>query len=397
MSSTLARACESQFHQDKGSTLTRSVYSSEHDMFRNEFRRFLEQAVLPFHQEWEAKGQVPKEVWQEAGRRGLLCPTVPESYGGAAGDFGFCAVGIEEIARVNATGLGFAMHSDVVAPYIVRYGSEQLKQKWLPLMVTGDAIAALAITEPGTGSDMKAIRTSARREGEEYVINGSKTFITNGTNCGFVVLAVKTAPDLGRKGVSLILVPEGAKGFRKGRKLQKIGLLAQDTAELFFEDVRVPTDHLLGDENAGYSYLTQELAQERLVIALRAAASIEAVIEETVGYVKERAAFGKKLFEFQNTKFQLSDARAQSEMLRCFVDDCLAAHLRGELSPERAAMVKLMGAEMQGKILDSLLQLHGGYGFMSEYLVGRAWRDARVMRIYGGSSEMMREIISRSL
>ena len=321
----------------------------------------------------------------------------PEKYGGAGGDFGFAAVMIEELARENATGLGFSMHSDVVAPYIAKFGTEELKQEWMPRLIAGEAIGALGMTEPGTGSDVKAIRTTARREWNEYIINGSKTFITNGINCGLIVLACKTDPSAGRKGVSLIVVPEDAPGFVKGRKLDKIGLLAQDTAELFFEDVRVPAHYLLGEENMGFSYMMSELPQERMIVPIRAAASIDAMLERTVEYTKDRSAFGAPLFSFQNTKFKLADARAQLEMLRTFVDDCLAEFLRGELSADRAAMAKLMGAEMQNRILDDLVQLHGGYGFMNEFIVSRAWRDARVMRIYAGTSEIMREIIARTL
>ena len=321
----------------------------------------------------------------------------PEEYGGAGGDFGFAAVMIEELARENATGLGFSMHSDVVTPYITKFGTEELKQEWMPRLIAGEVIGALGMTEPGTGSDVKAIRTTASREGDEYVINGSKTFITNGINCGLIILACKTDPSAGRKGVSLIVVPEGTPGFTKGRKLDKIGLLAQDTAELFFEDVRVPAHYLLGQENLGFSYMMSELPQERMIVPIRAAASIEAMLERTVEYTKDRSAFGAPLFSFQNTKFKLADARAQLEMLRAFVDDCLAEFLRGELSADRAAMAKLMGAEMQNRILDDLVQLHGGYGFMNEFVVSRAWRDARVMRIYAGTSEIMREIIARTL
>ena len=353
--------------------------------------------VVPFHAQWEKAGSVPREVWLKAGKLGFLCPTMPEEYGGGAGDFGYSAVIVEEIARVNTTGLGFAMHNDVVAHYLLDYGSDALKAEWLPKMARGEAIAALALTEPGTGSDLKAIQTSAHREGEHYVLHGQKTFITNGFNCDFAIVAAKTAPDLGRKGISLILVPLGSSGFNKGRMLDKIGLLAQDTAELFFEAVRVPVGNRLGEENAGFSYLMHQLAQERLTIGLRAIASIEAMLEVTLAYTRERKVFGRPLFEFQNTQFKLADARAQAEMLRCFTDACLAEHLRGELTPVRAAMLKLLGAELQNRILDDLLQLHGGYGFMSEYIVARAWRDARVMRIYGGSSEIMREIIARAM
>jgi acyl-CoA dehydrogenase len=304
---------------------------------------------------------------------------------------------VEEIARVNATGLGFTMHNDVAAHYLLAYGSEAIKQEWLPKMASGEIIVALALTEPGTGSDLKAIQSTAHRKGDDYILTGQKTFITNGYSCDLVIVAAKTAPELGRKGVSLLLVSRDATGFSKGRKLEKIGLLAQDTSELFFDAVRVPISNRLGAENEGYSYLLHQLAQERLTIGLRAIASIEALLESTVAYTRERKAFGKPLMEFQNTRFKLSDARAQAEMLRCFTDSCLAEHLRGELTPVRAAMVKLLGSEMQNRILDDLLQLHGGYGFMSEYMVGRAWRDARVMRIYGGSSEIMRELIARDI
>jgi len=375
----------------------RTVLTTDHEMFRDQFRRFLLEHVVPFHHDFEKQGFVPREIWLEAGKLGFLCPTMPDEFGGAGGDFGFSVVMIEEIARYNVTGLGFTLQNDVAAPYILDYGTEDLKRTWLPRMAEGSVIAALALTEPGTGSDLKAITTTARREGDEYVISGGKTFITNGYNCNLAIVACKTAPELGRKGISLILVPTAAKGFEKGRKLDKIGLLAQDTSELFFNEVRVPVSNRLGQENAGFGYLMHQLAQERLTQAVRAAACIEAMLEETVRYTRERKAFGQPVFDFQNTRFKLADARAQSEMLRCFVDDCLAQHMRGELTGDRAAMVKLMGVEMQNRILDDLLQLHGGYGYMSEYIVSRAWRDARVMRIYGGSSEVMREIISRTL
>ncbi len=375
----------------------REVMTADHEAFRDQFRRFLETEVEPRHDGWAEAGFVPPELWRKAGELGFLCTMMPERYGGAGADFGFASVVLEEIARLNLTGLGFTMHSDIVAPYILEYGREEKKAEWLPRMATGELVGALAMTEPGTGSDVKALRTIARREGDEYVIDGSKTFITNGHNCGLVIVACKTDPAAGRKGVSLIVVENGTPGFSKGRMLKKIGLPAQDTSELFFTGVRVPVSNLLGEENKGFSYLMHELAQERLSIAVRAAASIEAMLEKTIAYTKERKAFGQPVFEFQNSKFKLADAKAQSEMLRVFVDDCLAKHLRRELTPERAAMAKLLGAEMQNRLLDDFLQLHGGYGYMSEYGVGQAWIDARVMRIYGGSSEIMREIISRTL
>ena len=375
----------------------RRVMSAEHEAFRDTVRRFLVEHVVPFHAAWEREGRVPLEIWRKAGDRGLLCPTMPEAYGGAGADFAFSAVIVEELARANASGLGFSLHSDIVAPYLLAYGTEEQRQRWLPPMARGETIGAIAMSEPGMGSDLKAVRTSARRDGDHYVLNGQKTFITNGLNCGLVIVVAKTDPEAGHKGISLVVVEEGAPGFSKGRKLEKIGLHAQDTAELFFDEVRVPVGNRLGDENLGFGYLMHELAQERLIIALRAGASMETMLETTIAYTRERKAFGKPIFEFQNTRFKLAEARAQAEMFRVFVDDCLALHLQRELSPERAAMAKLLGTEMQNRLLDDFLQLHGGYGYMSEYAIGRAWVDARVMRIYGGSSEIMKEIIARTL
>ena len=374
----------------------RTVYREDHEQFRAQARRFFDKEVVPFHAQWERDGRVPKEVWLKAGREGLLNPLLPEPYGGG-GDFGHSAVLLEEIARVGASGLGFPLHSDVVAPYFNSYGSTEQKDRWLPRMASGELIGAIAMTEPGAGSDLKSVRTTAKREGDHYVIDGSKTFITNGINCGIVIVVAKTAPELGAKGVSLIVVEEGTPGFSKGRKLEKIGLMAQDTSELFFENVRVPVDNRLGEENMGFRYLMQELAQERLVVAVRAAASIETFLQKTIDYTRERKAFGQTVFEFQNTRFKLAEAKAQATMLRVFVDDCMALHMRRELTPERAAMVKLNATALQNRLLDEFLQLHGGYGYMTEYQVGRAWTDARVGRIYGGSDEIMKEIIARTL
>jgi long-chain-acyl-CoA dehydrogenase len=374
----------------------RAVMTEEHEAYRAQLRRFLEAEVAPNHETWAEQGFVPKEVWLKAGEMGFLCPMVPEGFGGPGCDFGFAAVVTEEVARLNLTGLGFTMHSEIVAPYITRFARDDKKQQWLPKMVGGELIGALGMTEPGTGSDVKSIKTRAIKDGDHYVINGQKTFITNGHNCGIIVLAVKTDPDAGRKGISLIAVEEGTPGFEKGRRLKKLGLPAQDTSELFFDDVRVPVENLLGEENQGFYYMMQELAQERLAIAVRSAASLEAMFDETVAYTQSREAFGNTLLEFQNTRFKLAEAKSYIEMLRAFVDDCLREHLQGGLSAERAAMAKLVGTELQGRFLDEMLQLHGGYGYMREYLVGRAWLDARVMRIYGGSSEVMKEIISRS-
>ncbi|ATE60039.1 MULTISPECIES: acyl-CoA dehydrogenase family protein [Rhodocyclales] len=373
----------------------RTVFREDHEMFREMARRFIENEIVPHLHEWEAVGIVPKSVWRKAGEVGLLCSTVPEEYGGAGGDFGHSAVMIEELARVNATAIGFTTHSEIVAPYIVAYGSEAQKKKWLPRMVAGEIIGVIAMSEPGIGSDLRSMRTSARRDGDEYVINGQKTFITNGGNADLMVTATKLDPNA--KELTLICVEADRPGFSKGRLLEKIGLKGQDTSELFFDDVRVPVENRLGDENKGFGYLTHQLAWERTIIGIRAAASIEALIDDTLEYVRERKVFGKTVFDFQNTKFKLAECKAQATMLRVFVDDCLGKAMRGELSPEVGAMCKLVGSEMQGKVLDELLQLHGGYGFMSEYKISRAWVDARVARIYGGTSEIMKEIIARSL
>lgn len=373
----------------------RTVFREDHHMFREMARRFIENEIVPHLAEWEHAGIVPKEIWRKAGAVGLLCSTVPEEYGGAGGDFGHSAVMIEELARVNATAIGFTTHSEIVAPYIVAYGTEEQKQRWLPHMVSGEMIGVIAMSEPGIGSDLRSMRTSACLDGDDYIVSGQKTFITNGGNADLMVTATKLDPTA--KELTLICIEADRPGFSKGKLLEKIGLKGQDTSELFFDEVRVPVANRLGEENRGFSYLTHQLAWERTIIGLRAAASIEALLDETLVYVRERQVFGKTVFDFQNTKFKLAECKAQATMLRVFVDDCLAKAMRGELSAEVGAMCKLLGSEMQGKILDELLQLHGGYGFMSEYRISRAWVDARVARIYGGTSEIMKEIIARAL
>ncbi|CAN7758795.1 acyl-CoA dehydrogenase family protein [Pseudorhodoferax sp. LjRoot39] len=374
---------------------TRPVFRDDHEHFRDTARRFVEKEIVPHLHAWEKAGIVPKSLWQKAGAAGLLCSTVPEEYGGSGGDFGHSAVMIEELARANATAVGFTTHSEIVAPYIVAYGTEEQKQRWLPRMVSGELIAVIAMSEPGIGSDLRSMRTSARREGDDYIVNGQKTFITNGGNAGLMVTATKLDPN--DKKLTLVCVEEDRDGFSKGRLLEKIGLKGQDTSELFFDNVRVPVANRLGAENEGFKYLTHQLAWERTIIGIRAAASIETLLAETIQYTRDRRVFGQTVFDFQNTRFKLAECKAQATMLRSFVDDCLARAMRGELTAEVGAMCKLMGSEMQGKVLDELLQLHGGYGFMSEYKVSRAWVDARVARIYGGTSEIMKEIISRSL
>jgi acyl-CoA dehydrogenase len=320
-----------------------------------------------------------------------------EEYGGAGADFGYAAVIIEEIARTNASGIGFPLHSDIVVPYIEEFALPHRKREWLPRMAKGEIITAIAMTEPGMGSDLKAMKTHARRDGSDWIINGSKTFISNGQNCGLVIVACKTDPGAGRKGISLICVEEGTPGFTKGRNLEKIGLHAADTSELFFDDVRVPAENLLGEENAGFSYLIRNLPQERLVIAVRSAMSMEVMLQKTIDYAKDRKAFGQTVFDFQHNRFKLAELRAQANMFRVFCDHCLALHMQGGLSIDLAAQAKLLGTEMQNRLLDDCLQMHGGNGYMADYEIGRAWADARVGRIYGGSSEIMKEIIARTL
>ncbi len=375
----------------------RTVFTAEHEIFRTQVRRFFEREIVPFHREWERAGIVPRELWRKAGAEGLLCPMMAEEWGGAGADFGYSAIITEEIGRSNATGVGFPLHSDIVVPYVEEFATPARKREWLPRMAAGEIITAIAMTEPGMGSDLKAVKTHARRDGSDWIINGAKTFISNGQNCGLVIVVCKTDPGAGRKGISLICVEEGTKGFVKGRNLEKIGLHAADTSELFFEDVRVPAENLLGEENAGFSYLIRNLPQERLVIAIRAAASMEAMLQKTIEYAKDRKAFGQTVFDFQHNRFKLAELKAQATMFRVFVDHCLATHMQGGLSIETAAMAKLLGTEMQNRLLDDCLQMHGGNGYMADYEIGRAWADARVGRIYGGSSEIMKEIIARAL
>ena len=378
-------------------TFPRTVYREDHEMLRETVRRFLERECKPRQAQWDEDGKVDRETWLKAGREGLLCTAMDPKWGGAGGDFGHAAVIVEEIARSGVSGLGFGLHSDVVAPYIERLGTEEQKARWLPQCATGEVILAIAMSEPGAGSDLKAIRTTARREGDEYVINGAKTFISNGLNCDLVVVVAKTDPELGAKGVSLLLVETDRPGFRRGRKLEKMGQEAADTAELFFEDLRVPASNLLGEENKGFAYLMQELAQERFIIAVGAATKMEAMLDETVRYTKERVVFGKPLFDFQNTRFKLAEIKARTTAVRMMVDQYLAEHLRRKLTVDEAAIAKLYSTEELGRALDELLQLHGGYGYMMEYPITRAFVDSRVYRIYGGTSEVMKELISRKL
>ncbi|NLD71022.1 MAG: acyl-CoA dehydrogenase [Limnobacter sp.] len=375
----------------------RSVFRDDHEMFRDTVRRFLERECKPRQAQWDADGRVDRETWLAAGREGLLCTLIDSEWGGAGGDFGHSAVMAEELARSGLSGPGFNLHSDIIAPYLQRLGSDEQKRRWLPACARGETILAIAMSEPGAGSDLKAVRTTARRDGDEYVINGAKTFISNGLNCDLVVVVAKTQPELGAKGVSLILVEADRPGFRRGRKLEKMGQQAADTAEMFFDDLRVPVSNLLGEENRGFGYLMQELAQERFIIAVTAAAKLEAMLAETIRYTKERIVFGKPLFDFQNTRFKLAEIKARATAVRMMVDQYLGEHMRRKLSVEEAAIAKLFATEELGRSLDELLQLHGGYGYMMEYPICRAFVDMRVNRIYGGTSEVMKELISRNL
>ena len=377
--------------------IPRTVYESEHEMFRESVRRFLEDEAVPHHEEWEKVGQIDRALWNKAGELGFLCPTVKEEYGGVGVDFRYNAIVDEEVARLGLTGIGFGLHSDIVAPYIQNYGSEELKQKYLPGMVSGDIVTAIAMTEPGAGSDLQGVRTTAVVDGDDYVLNGSKTFITNGQQADLVVVVAKTDPKAGAKGTSLILVEAGAAGFSKGRNLHKIGMKAQDTSELFFEDVRVPRSNLLGQEGMGFVYLMQELPQERLSVALNAIANSEAALEWTKEYVKERQAFGKSISKFQNTRFKLAEMDTEITIARTFIDRCLELHVQGKLDVPTAAKAKYWTTDLQCKVMDECLQLHGGYGYMLEYPIARAWADARVQRIYAGTNEIMKEIIARAM
>ncbi|MBU6270285.1 MAG: acyl-CoA dehydrogenase family protein [Betaproteobacteria bacterium] len=374
----------------------RTLFSPEHEQFREQVRRFCEREIAPHYREWEKAGHSPRAFWRKAGEHGVLCTTIPTEYGGPGGDFLHACIVTEEMVRVGAN-LGIPVHSDMVSPYLLHYGSEPLKQRLLPRLCAGEIIGSIAMTEPGTGSDLKSIRTHAVRDGDEWVISGQKVWITNGFNCGVVLVACKTDPAAGAKGVSLIAVEEGTPGFTRSQPMDKIGLKAQDTAELFFDSVRVPAGNLVGEEGRGFVYLMEQLPQERLVIAMRSAATLETQLEATIRYTTDRKVFGNPIIGFQNTKFKLAEAKAYITMLRTFVDACAAEHMAGGISSEKAAMAKLVATETMGRFLDEFLQLHGGYGYSAEYGIGRAWVDARVSRIAGGASEVLRDIISRNL
>jgi alkylation response protein AidB-like acyl-CoA dehydrogenase len=373
------------------------LYQEEHALFRATVRRFVETEVAPHHARWEEQGVVDRAVWHKAGALGLLLTNVPREYGGGGADFLTSAIMIEEMMRHVYSGPGFRLHSDIVAPYILHHASEDLKRAWLPRMATGEVIGAIAMTEPGTGSDLQAIRTTATKDGNHFVIKGQKTFITNGQLADLVIVACKTDAAAGAKGISLVLVETDRAGFARGRNLEKIGMKAQDTSELFFDDVRVPCTNLIGEEGRGFAYLMQELPQERLLVGIMAVAVIEAALEWTIAYTRERQAFGRPIAEFQNSRFKLAEVKTEATVARVFLDECLARHLRGELDVATAAMCKWWLTELEGKVVDTCLQLFGGYGYMLEYPIARAYADARVHRIYAGTTEIMKEIVARAL
>ncbi len=377
--------------------LQRPLFTAEHDLFREQVRRFFEREVVPHHARWEAEGIVPRSVWRAAGVAGLLCPAIPESYGGGGGSRLHSAVLIEEVARAGASGIGFGLHSDIVAPYILAYGSEDQKRRWLPPMARGEVIGAIAMTEPGAGSDLQAVRTTALRDGGELVVNGQKTFITNGQNADLVIVVAKTDPSAGAKGTSLVLVETDRAGFKRGRNLEKIGMKAQDTSELFFDGVRVPASNILGGEGKGFILLMQELAWERMQIAIGAAAGAEAALQWTLDYTKERKAFGQRVIDFQHNRFRLAEWKTQVQVMRVFVDRLMDELLRGQLDAATAAMAKYWTTDLHCRLLDDCLQMFGGFGYMWEYPIARAYADARVSRIYGGTNEIMKEIVGRTL
>jgi len=374
----------------------RAIYGEDHAQFRASVRRFLEVEFAPHIDRWEAEGRVDKSFWRAAGAAGFLCPQVPEAYGGLGLDFTFNAVINEELSYAGCAD-NLTLQSDITVGYLIRYGTEAQKLRLLPKMVTGEIITAIAMTEPGAGSDLQGVQTTARRDGDDYVINGSKTYITNGQNADLIIVVAKTQPDLGAKGTSLILVEAERAGFARGRNLDKIGQHSADTSELFFEDVRVPAEDLLGEENRGFVHLVSELPQERLSISISAHAAAQRAFDEAVKFTKDRTAFGQRVFEFQNTRFQLAKMSAQLQVGWAHLDWALRRHVAGALTASEASASKLWHTEIQWEILDAALQLHGGAGYMNEYPIAKLWRDGRVRRIYGGSSEIMMELVGRGL
>jgi acyl-CoA dehydrogenase len=374
----------------------RSLFTEEHELFRDSVRKFIDKEIAPHHEQWEEEGIVPRELWRKAGENGLLCCTIPEEYGGLGLDYLFDVVVFEEMARSGYTGPGFLIHCDLVATYVKSFGSQEQKRQWLPRMVSGEAIGALGMTEPHAGSDLRSIRTRAVRDGEDYVINGQKVFISNGQNCDVIVLATRTDKNAD-SGITLFLVDASLPGFKRGKNLKKLGLKGQDTSELFFEDLRVPASAMLGEEGKGFQLMMTKLAQERLAQAIRSAVVAEHLVQITTEYTAQRKAFGKTIADFQNTRFKLAELKTEAVIGRVFTDHCIAEFMQGRLGEVDAAMAKMWLSNLHCKVADECLQLFGGWGYMWEYPITRAYADARIVKIAGGSIEIMKHIIGKSL
>ena len=381
-------------------TFPRTIFDDVHQQFRSTFRSWLDNEVVPHHEEWEKAGITPRELWLNAGKQGFLGLNVPEAYGGGdTDDYHFAAIMAEEIGATGVIGSanGITLHNDIVLPYFLGLANEEQRARFLPGMVTGEVIGALGITEPNTGSDVAGIRTTGLKKGGAFIVNGAKTFISNGINSDVVIVVCRTDPEKGHRGISLLLVERGMKGFERGRNLDKLGMHAQDTAELFFSDVEVPAENLLGEEGNGFVYLMTNLAQERLGIAVGAVAVADAALHWTLDYTKEPKAFGQSISQFQNSKFLLAELATEVQIAQVYVDRCVELHCEGKLSAEQAAAAKFWTTELQNKVVDRCLQLHGGYGYMMEYPIARAWADSRIQTIYGGTTEIMKEIVGRSI
>ena len=381
--------------------IERTLFTPEHEAFRDSLRRFMDKEIAPLHAEWEERGYVDREIWHKAGANGFLCMSLPEEYGGAGADLLYSVIQFEELWAAGQTGIGWGLHSEIVAPYILRYGTEAQKRSYLPRLASGEMVGAIAMSEPAAGSDLQAVRTSAAKQPDgSYVLNGSKTFITNGWHCDLVIVVAKTDPGAGAKGTSLFLVERGMPGFEKGQRLKKLGLKAQDTSELFFNDVRLAPEQLLGGpamEGRGFICLMEQLPWERLQIAISAVAAAQAAIDRTVAYVKERKVFGQPVASYQNTRYTLAELQTEVQVARVFVDKCIELLMAEKLDTATASMAKYWTSDLQCKVMDECLQLFGGYGYMWEYPVARAYADARVQRIYGGTNEIMKEVITRAM
>jgi acyl-CoA dehydrogenase len=393
--------CPSNALSSGQTMISRTLFTLEHETFRDSFKRFMDKEIAPFHEAWEEQGYVDREVWVKAGANGFLCMTLPEVYGGAGADKLYSVVQMEELGRAGFTGIGYGLHNEIVAPYILNYGTESQKQNYLPKFASGEIVGAIAMSEPAAGSDLQGVKTSAIKQPDgSYLLNGSKTFITNGWHADLVIVVAKTNPSAGAKGTSLFLIERGMPGFEKGKRLKKLGLKAQDTSELFFNNVKVPATQLLGGphyEGKGFICLMEQLPWERLQIAISAVSAAQAAIDWTVQYTQDRKVFGQAIANYQNTRYKLAEMQTEVQIARVFIDKCCELVSVGQLDTQTASMAKYWCSDLQCKVMDECVQLHGGYGYMWEYPITRAFADARVQRIYGGTNEIMKEVISRSM